>query len=541
VLGIALCAALAAAPTPSSRVVEVRVGNHPTFTRVVFELDARSGYRIERSESELVVTLDAASPQRRVESGGPLVTAVSVEPGDDGAVARVRLRRAPSLVKEMLLANPPRIVLDLMLPEPVAAKAARKPAETPAATPAVAEKPAPEIAATPTPKPEAAGPADAAKPTAKPALAEKPAPAPERALAARPTPTPSPKPEAAEPASARQPTAKPELAEKPAPAPKPALAEAPSAPAPAVAPERPAAAAPKPLVAAKEPAPAPGLAKAPAEPTPPGVREPVEARAPREPAPPPVAQEPAAGPKPPTALREPRRAPEPPAPLPTREPEGPAGFDWTAWSSRLAGPDSLLPLGVVAAAVVVFGVVVARVMRRRARPAALDVPEIAREVGAEPLASGDAAEVLAGFGRRTDEPERAPEPALPIAGPGLFDDEAEKEAEMEMGAGLSGGHEAMTRPAAMTPSAHGGAEPDALVERLEQRMTQLESRLEEANAARERLERQVAAQSEELRVQRAAIARTQRALRGMTRGGEDQATEPALRDPSKPSPGRGSA
>jgi predicted nucleic acid-binding Zn-ribbon protein len=79
----------------------------------------------------------------------------------------------------------------------------------------------------------------------------------------------------------------------------------------------------------------------------------------------------------------------------------------------------------------------------------------------------------------------------------------------------------------------------ALMQELERRMAQLESRLDEANEARERLERQVTAQSEELRVQRAAIARTQRALRGMTRVGEEQATEPALRDPSKPSAGRG--
>ena len=62
---------------------------------------------------------------------------------------------------------------------------------------------------------------------------------------------------------------------------------------------------------------------------------------------------------------------------------------------------------------------------------------------------------------------------------------------------------------------------------------QLETRLDEANDARERLERQVAAQSEELRVQRAAIARTQRALRGMNRGEEEQATEPALREPNR--------
>jgi uncharacterized coiled-coil protein SlyX len=69
-----------------------------------------------------------------------------------------------------------------------------------------------------------------------------------------------------------------------------------------------------------------------------------------------------------------------------------------------------------------------------------------------------------------------------------------------------------------------------LVHELERRMGQLESKLAEANEARERLERQVAAQSEELRVQRAAIARTQRALRTMSRGDEDKATEPALRD-----------
>ena len=36
--------------------------------------------------------------------------------------------------------------------------------------------------------------------------------------------------------------------------------------------------------------------------------------------------------------------------------------------------------------------------------------------------------------------------------------------------------------------------------------------------------------AEELRVQRAAIARTQRALRSMSRSEDDQATEPALRE-----------
>jgi hypothetical protein len=88
-------------------------------------------------------------------------------------------------------------------------------------------------------------------------------------------------------------------------------------------------------------------------------------------------------------------------------------------------------------------------------------------------------------------------------------------------------------PARMGGSAApSAASPDVarMLQEFERRIATLEARLDEANEAREKLERQVAAQSEELRVQRAAIARTQRALRTMTRGDEDKATEPALRD-----------
>jgi hypothetical protein len=90
--------------------------------------------------------------------------------------------------------------------------------------------------------------------------------------------------------------------------------------------------------------------------------------------------------------------------------------------------------------------------------------------------------------------------------------------------------QAASTPPPAAPSM--GADSDVLriVSQLEGRMAQLEAKLSESNEARERLERQVAAQSEELRVQRAAIARTQRALRTMSRGDEDKATEPALRD-----------
>jgi hypothetical protein len=85
--------------------------------------------------------------------------------------------------------------------------------------------------------------------------------------------------------------------------------------------------------------------------------------------------------------------------------------------------------------------------------------------------------------------------------------------------------------AAMATSA--GPAPE--VEELERRLAQTEARLDSALEAAERLERTVTAQTEELRVQRAAIARTQRAVRNLSRGDENEtsATEPAERDPNK--------
>lgn len=75
-----------------------------------------------------------------------------------------------------------------------------------------------------------------------------------------------------------------------------------------------------------------------------------------------------------------------------------------------------------------------------------------------------------------------------------------------------------------TPRAAGGL---SLAE-LERRLALLETRLEEVIDAKDRLERQVSAQTEELRVQRAAIARTQRVLRTVVRP-DDEPSEPILK------------
>lgn len=82
-------------------------------------------------------------------------------------------------------------------------------------------------------------------------------------------------------------------------------------------------------------------------------------------------------------------------------------------------------------------------------------------------------------------------------------------------------------PPLSAPSDLGNSEVSKVVEEFERRIAHLESRLEEVFDAKDRLERQVAAQTEELRVQRAAIARTQRVLRTIARPEDDEPSEPA--------------
>ena len=91
-------------------------------------------------------------------------------------------------------------------------------------------------------------------------------------------------------------------------------------------------------------------------------------------------------------------------------------------------------------------------------------------------------------------------------------------------------HSASAPPVGMA----GGDDVSRMVAEFERRMAAMESRIDELVDSKERLERQVAAQTEELRVQRAAIARTQRAVRNMSRSGDDSPTEPAPRDPARP-------
>jgi hypothetical protein len=107
---------------------------------VVFELDAPAGYRLEepqaRPEPRLRITLEAESPPLAVASRDPLVRSVRVKPAERRAEVIVGLATAQVHVTEMILAGPPRIVLDLrrLAPQTEAAPAASvsKPSAEPA-------------------------------------------------------------------------------------------------------------------------------------------------------------------------------------------------------------------------------------------------------------------------------------------------------------------------------------------------------------------------------------------------------------------------
>jgi len=492
-LGVGLL--LAAAPVSAARVVNVRVGVDGDRTRVVFELDAPAGHQSGAVQptaggGELVVKIDAGSGLRIVPAKSELVRSVRVQPEGAGALARIALRSQHVRVSEMTLGGPPRLVFDL------------RPAEG-------------AVAAAP---PHAAAPSAAR-------LA--PAPGP-RVAVATPPPTPqaarAPRVAAADPPSDFERNVERQLNERvglPAPPPRPAEAPAPAESAP------PAPAAGEPGVTPEATAPSGEAAPAaPAEAAPAGEPAPAEAA--------PAAEE--AKPAPPPAPPAEAPAPGPPSRPPLRSPA--------------SGLDVQIVLLAVAALLLLF--LVWRRLGRRAATAAREriVPPHFTEVLEEPTETlevpSEAPPPLPLF-EAAAPPEPAAEAPAPVAvpsaplGPGFGEREAAPllggdldAVVVDEGVSAAAWAEAPAPAAAPTP----GGEPEVarLVRELERRIAHLETRLEEAADARERLERHMAAQTEELRVQRAAIARTQRVLRSLARP-EDLATEPVPRDPGRGGPG----
>jgi hypothetical protein len=408
---------LIAVPAKAAKLVDLRIGLHDSYTRVVLETDVKASCQIESSgREELVVRLNASSGSRVVASQRSThLASVAVKPaGADATEIRIALR-GPVAVKKLILSAPPRVVLDL-----------REAQEAEAPTP-TAEQPAP-----PAPEPESVSDV------------------PSEAAPAEPV---TPVAEETEAVDRGEAGAVPAMSE-----PDPSA-----------------------VLAARE-----------------AVKKPVPA-----------------APKP---ANLPRRVVVPPPPVVE-----------SGLLDRLPAPFNrpLVLAGIAAALIFVIAIVA---LRRRG--AAADDEPITPFAAGEPF-SVDEQPGVAEEPEGAEESEAVEQPDVAEADrdlparPGeageetsLFDQPVETVEALDE----QQSEEPVVEDRDEFPVVSPAVEPTPSPE-LVQRLAQLEERLEEMIDEKDRLGRQVAAQTEELRVQRAAIARTQRVLRDLARPG-DEATEP---------------
>jgi hypothetical protein len=483
-----------ALPATAAELVEVRVGRHPEFTRVVFELDRAAGYRIERTDpsldmQELVVSLQATSNPHHIESSKSLIEQVDVQPDGSRSIARIRLSTEGLRLKEMILTNPARIVLDVMHDKPVAS--------------------APRVAKT------TASPAPV-KPTERafedvvaeiPIETEAPSRVPQVARAQQRV---EPAIEKAEPTPVvQEPVAIVEqVVQDEAEAffgDDPAIADS-GEPSTSVPVE-------------EQDVPVEGVERLLAE-----ARMELDT---------------------PTDTPESSATPEPSGSRPmvaTSTSSEDGGMNWIVWA--LAGG---------AFALIGGGILIAR--RRGSEEVNFedDVDPFGHDMDADsdtvgmgsdvnPFADVDSEETTAlpfatnDGGATVVSPPLGQEADEEKKSESVFDDSEETVMDdMEV---ISRDQVNESLGGAMPPAVEGAVpeEFQQMMTEMSRRMEALETRCDELVDARDRLERQVAAQTEELRVQRAAIARTQRAVRNLGRpeDGEQEATEPVLRDPNQP-------
>ena len=488
---VVLAAALAAPTADAARVTQVRIGDHARYTRIVLELDAPASYGLKKKEvnggAELIVDLDASTVGRVVTSRSLLVESVALRPGPQGAIARVQLRRPDVQVREMVLKSPHRIVLDVS-PAPVAASASAGKSAGSSASASVARSTG-SSASTPG-APAARASAVESLPSAAPRAAAPPA-------------EPEPPAVAAQPGDAK---ATPDLETTRDDASQAALAAEPRKPTLAAEPRR----APAAVDTAES---GPGEA----------VLAPREHRLERAH---PERMAAASGEAEAEAAQTPSRKKETSPP-----------------SSAASGSASFgLMLALVGLALLLLALLALR--RRSAR--------IARDAAAAPWpppGAEERPEFRASVTPAAEEAEATQVSGVPEAAGPLF---AEAEIEAER---ASRPDEEPDAPAVRVESPPAPpvqaevplpAEPEVVakeesslvIDELERRIERLEARLSDSLDARERLERQLAAHTEELRVQRAAIARTQRAVRAAVRGPEaaaGEATTPS--EVTAPAPG----
>lgn len=495
-------------PAWAARVVDVRMGQHAGFSRVVFELDSPVGYKVERNApegggSELVVSFDAAADAKTLTGKLDYIKKIEIKSDGRRSTARMSLVGSGLKLKEMILANPPRIVLDVL------DEGARKAADSAAKAAALKKS---QAAA------KAKAKAEQAARAAKAAEAEKVASAADSAASTVTSPSAAPSKEQAgamegvqSPASMADSSASPSLATPG----KPARLAMNGSPAPAAA------------LPARQAPPAMGAPTAKPALTPPAKTAPGTAPgATAKPAPKPA------------ATARPKRAPA--APPAAVVPPADTGLFTTTNVLGALGFVLLAGAGTV-------------LWRRRSSNQGMDPSEFDAAMEQDnPFASAETVtaeaedddEIVAptSFDLTSDAVEGIAVPETDTSS--IIDAPlatASEGAEMPIATDIAtdGNTTTLMPPPSVAPMGATSGDSAQMMAELERRLGGMETRIDELVDSKERLERQVAAQTEELRVQRAAIARTQRAVRNLNRPGDDSPTEPALRDPTRPEGPRG--
>ena len=205
VAAIAASLLAAAGTARAARVVDVRIGVHPGYARVVLETDAPAAHELvaipEAIPGEVVVRIAATAAARELAARAPDAPSVALEPQADGStLARIRAP-GPVRIETQVLSAPPRIVLDLRravaaLPDPTDAGPEPTRAPEPEPTPEPIAPPAPEPAPVVTPDsverdaPPVPGVAETSPLVAEPVVA--PAPVPPEPEALPPVTAPPP-------------------------------------------------------------------------------------------------------------------------------------------------------------------------------------------------------------------------------------------------------------------------------------------------------------------------------------------------------------
>ena len=506
-VGLLLC--LFAGAAHGSRIVQIRVGNHPTFTRLVFETDTPAGYQIERGTADdgspqLIVTVRASSHSRIIQSKSVGIESVTVVESIKSSIAQIRLRKSDLVMKEMILSNPPRIVLDFEF-QPVAAA-------TPESAPRASTASGTEAERVPTvveSEPEIVEPEP---------ISVEPKPESVRSEIAEVKPAATIESDAQSIVNDKRRAALRELI--------PGVHKRGG-----LIPERADSAASEPDQNQDEPLVVSQDTVDETSPTETQNRDTTaHLTAPTPDATPTMAAKVA-------ELTAPRvvEKPEPTSPTSTE-----SSFNPAVIAAAVAG-------------VLIVAVLAVRMFRKKSASTDMDMEafdddtefgsesatgeqEAGTRIPAEGFAMNEPPAVSdGGVAEENTAAYSLSEVAANITEPetGFFDENSEGEKTMDLEAtNLPANDDDVSAPPMV--SASGDTDITEIVQGLVGRIAGLETRLDESNEARERLERQVAAQSEELRVQRAAIARTQRALRSLSRTDEEQATEPALREPSQP-------